>query len=466
MSNFPFSPSASTAALLLLFFLSISMPTPISSNNLTTRRNLHSFNSKEDLDDSPIPKSISPTKKKPVLDFPEPKNKTKSFKPKATNSTSSSSSKISIILSVDTTTPTKSKLNKTVTISPAVTKNKPNKISIAGELSAISISKFKLNKTSSAAKKNVTKSNLNKIALLKSNSTKTQQFKSLNPTPKIQKKLDAKDPPPSKPQSNTKLKPLASPENWLDDADSTGAGEDGDDLISDFRDLPSRLHSTLFPDLEKLSTTSKLYLSKTHREIAAGVKPFVGNKYAPSIASATSSALLLLPLLLVTALFRHLLRTGSSASLHRALLFVQAYLAIYFATLSLTAVMTGLEPLRFFYAASPAAYAWTQAVQTFGYVVYLVAQLIALVVAFSAGEEEHKTGKMVGLAQMLLGLSVGMHYYITVFHRAVTGEAPRANWKVHGIYAACFIVICGLGRAERRKKAYLHGVGGDDSKKS
>jgi hypothetical protein len=52
--------------------------------------------------------------------------------------------------------------------------------------------------------------------------------------------------------------------------------------------------------------------------------------------------------------------------LHRALLLAQVYLAIYFATLALAVAATGLEPLRFFRAASPAAYAWSQAAQSLG----------------------------------------------------------------------------------------------------
>jgi hypothetical protein len=50
---------------------------------------------------------------------------------------------------------------------------------------------------------------------------------------------------------------------------------------------------------------------------------------------------------------------------------VQAYLAFYFATLALTATV-GLEPLRFVHVASPAAYAWTQASQSLGFMAYLV----------------------------------------------------------------------------------------------
>ncbi|PKA58055.1 hypothetical protein AXF42_Ash019281 [Apostasia shenzhenica] len=482
MSSLYHSPTAAALATFLLF-ASLSLTTPIYTHNslqLRSRRSLLSLGEDDDLDSS-ISKSKLPPKKKSVSEYPDTSDKPKTLKTKKTNSTSSSSSP------VISTSASKTKLNKTLSSAAAAaadavsklnrtltgTKSKLNKTTTALAIKA------KLNKTIITAKNTTTKlpklmkplkSNSTKISpksdsskTVKSDSPEIQRPKSLKSVPVTQKKLDEKDPPTSKANPVPKPKPKPSPASWLDETDVIG---DEDDIISEFRDLPSRLHSALVPDLEKLSTTSKLYLSKTHREIAAGVKPFVGKKYAPSIASAASAALIVLPLVLVTALFRHLIRIGSSASLQRALLFVQAYLAIYFATLSLTAVVTGLEPLRFFYAASPSAYAWTQAVQTFGYVVYLVAQLIAMVVAFSAGEGKGAAGKAVVLAQMLLGLAVGMHYYITVFHRAVAGEQPRANWQVHGVYAACFLVICALGRAERRKKAYWQNDRGDDGKKS
>ncbi|KAL5679612.1 hypothetical protein ACJX0J_005997, partial [Zea mays] len=106
------------------------------------------------------------------------------------------------------------------------------------------------------------------------------------------------------------------------------AEEGTDDLISEFWDLPSRLQETLMPDL-----------------IADGVRPILGGRWAAVAASATSVAvLLLLPLFMLIALVR---RMGPYLSLlHRALLMAQAYLAIYFATLALTAAATGLEPLR------------------------------------------------------------------------------------------------------------------------
>ncbi|XP_039125982.1 uncharacterized protein LOC120262014 [Dioscorea cayenensis subsp. rotundata] len=270
-----------------------------------------------------------------------------------------------------------------------------------------------------------------------SNSTKTQPKSTPNPTKKPQSK---------QPKLDQSL-------SWLEDE------TDGQDFMTEFRDLPSRL----IPDLEKISTTSQAYLRKYNKEIEHNIRPFVGPKYAPTIASISSFLFLILPLLLATVLFRHL---KGYLSIQRVLIFIQAYLAIYFATLSLTATVTGLEPLRFFYASAPETYAWTQAVQTLGYVLYLIVQLINLVVVFSSPANEFTAGaRALGLAQMLVGLAVGLHYYVSVFHRAVTGEPPRANWKVHGIYALCFLVICAFARAERRKKAYLQD-GGDNGKKS
>ncbi|CAO2201699.1 unnamed protein product [Urochloa humidicola] len=246
---------------------------------------------------------------------------------------------------------------------------------------------------------------------------------------------------------------------FAEEAEGTG------DLISEFRGLPARLQETLMPDLARLSHHSKAYLTAANAGIADGVRPILGGRWAAAAATAASIALLLLPLFMLTALVR---RMGPYLPfLHRALLLAQAYLAIYFATLALAAAATGLEPLRFFHAASPAAYAWTQAAQSLGFMGYLVLQMVDLVAVFSGAacpEEESGGGggadaaRALGLAQMVVGLAVGLHYYAAVFHRAAAGEAPRANWRVYAVYAACFVVVCACARAERRKKAYLAGA--------
>uniref|UniRef100_A0A804LNJ1 Uncharacterized protein n=1 Tax=Zea mays TaxID=4577 RepID=A0A804LNJ1_MAIZE len=110
----------------------------------------------------------------------------------------------------------------------------------------------------------------------------------------------------------------------------------------------------------------------------------------------------------------------------------ESYLAIYFATLALTTAATWLEPLRFVHAASPAAYAWTQAAQSLSFMAYLVLHMVDLVAVFSgtASPEDDDNGdiaKALGLAQMVVGLAAGVHYYDVVFHRAAIGAAPRAN---------------------------------------
>lgn len=73
--------------------------------------------------------------------------------------------------------------------------------------------------------------------------------------------------------------------------------------------------------------------------------------------------------------------------------------------------------------------------------------------------------KVLGFVQTIVGFGIGLHYYVSVFHRAVLHQPPKTNWKIHGIYAACFLVICLLANAERRKKAYLE-EGGEEGKKS
>lgn len=75
------------------------------------------------------------------------------------------------------------------------------------------------------------------------------------------------------------------------------------------------------------------------------------------------------------------------------------------------------------------------------------------------------SSRMLGLGQTFVGFAVGLHYYMTVFHRAVLHQPPKTSWKVHAIYATCFLFICLLARAERRKKAYL-AEGGEEGKTS
>ena len=102
--------------------------------------------------------------------------------------------------------------------------------------------------------------------------------------------------------------------------------------------------------------------------------------------------------------------------------------------------------------------------QSLGYVVYLVLQLVDLLAVFSSSASEGS--RALALAQMLVGVAVGLHYYAAVFHRAVMGEPPRANWHVHGVYSMCFMLICACARAERRKKAYVGIEGTEEWKKS
>ncbi|KAK1314564.1 hypothetical protein QJS10_CPA06g02050 [Acorus calamus] len=237
--------------------------------------------------------------------------------------------------------------------------------------------------------------------------------------------------------------------------------DDEDDLLSEFRDLPSKFHETLLPDLEKISTTSKAYLTRANLEMTNNFKPIVGNKYAPTIASLTSCVFLIMPLLLLSLAFH---RIKTYLSLSKILLFIQAYLAIYFGILSVTSFVTCLEPLKLFYATSPTSYFYTQVFQMGGYVLVLLMQVVNLIVVFST-VEIGLGSKALGLAQVFVGFSVGLHYYAAVFHRAVKREAPRTNWRIHAVYSVCFLVICAFARVDRRKKAYVQ-EGGEDGKKS
>ncbi|KAF1892324.1 hypothetical protein Lal_00010789 [Lupinus albus] len=73
--------------------------------------------------------------------------------------------------------------------------------------------------------------------------------------------------------------------------------------------------------------------------------------------------------------------------------------------------------------------------------------------------------RFLGLAQTFVGFSIGLHYYVMVFHRVVLRQSPKTNWKMHGIYATCFFLISFLANADRRKKSYLE-EGGEEGKKN
>ncbi|TQE14111.1 hypothetical protein C1H46_000030 [Malus baccata] len=386
-----------------------------------------------------------------------------------------------------TTTTTKSSKNQTKLIKPTLSSSK-NKTKLIKPTLSSSKNQTKLLKPNLSSSKNQTKilkstthSNSN------SNSTKNVQLEKLNPTSKPSdstkptsnySKKTSNSIKPSSPKNQTS-KPTTPKQshNLVDKKKTTDTKrptqqkpkkpiepswidqEYDTDFVSDFTGLPGKFQQSLIPDLERISTTSKNYLTKANKQMTNQFKPIVGNKYAATIASAVSCAFLLIPLLLVSLLFN---RIKAYFSLQKLLIFVQVYLSIYFSILCLSALVTGLEPLKFFYATSQSTYVCLQVLQTLGYVLYLLLLLMYLVLVFST--DSGLGSKVLGLAQTFVGFAVGLHYYMSVFHRAVLKQPPKTNWKVHGIYATCFLVICLFATAERRKKAYLE-EGGEEGKK-
>ncbi|KAI4330170.1 hypothetical protein MLD38_028473 [Melastoma candidum] len=235
-------------------------------------------------------------------------------------------------------------------------------------------------------------------------------------------------------------------------------GEDEDDLVAQFRDLPAQFHRTLLPDLERISAASKAYVGKANERIAKNFRPYVGKRYASTAAAAASFTFVVVPLIIVSLIVRHM---KDHLSVQRTAVFVQIYLAVYFSILCVSALLTGVEPLRFFDATAHSTYAFLQVVQMVGYMLYLVLLFLYLVRAFTW--DIGLNSKLLVLAQVVVGYAIGIHYYVMVFHRAVSHQQPKTSWKVHGVYAACFTVVCCLARAaEHRKKAYLEGEGEGD----
>ncbi|RYQ83349.1 hypothetical protein Ahy_B10g101992 isoform D [Arachis hypogaea] len=320
----------------------------------------------------------------------------------------------------------------------------------------LKIKKKKLNSTSkSSASLYLSSPTKESLDPLKSSSSKNKTTKTTGTT-KINPD-QIQNPKKSSSNKTKKQSQASNNDDWVFDQEEN----QNDELaLSDFKDLPIKFQQTLLPDLERISTTSKLYITKANKEITKGFKPYVGNKYAPTIATLLSCAFVLIPLLLVSLLFN---KIKTYFSLQKLLIFIQAYLSIYFFILCLSSIVTGLEPLRFFYATSRSTYVCLQVLQTLAYVFYLLLLVMYLVLVFST--DCGLGSRLLGLAQTFVGFSVGLHYYMTVFHRVVLRQAPRTNWKVHGIYATCFFLICLVARAETRKKTYLE-EGGEEGKEN
>ncbi|KAL1190332.1 hypothetical protein V5N11_016716 [Cardamine amara subsp. amara] len=361
------------------------------------------------------------------------KNQTKLIKPISSSSTKNQTklAKTSIGMSSHKLNSTKSSSNTTKTSSELKKLNSGTK-SITSSIKKSA----DLSKSSSSKNKTTTKSPSSKLSSPPLSEKKTQSSQK-SPKPVTKSKQPEKE-----------IKPF-----WLDD-------EEDEDFVSEFRDLPTKFQRSLMPDLERISTTSKNYINKANKEITKNFKPYFGNKYAPTIASVVSFVFILVPLLLVSLIFN---RFKAYFSLQKILIFIQIYLSIYFSILCLSSLVTGIEPLKFLYATSSSTYVCLQILQTLGYVFYLLLLLMYLVLVFST---ECGLGlKVLGLAQTFVGFAVGLHYYVAVFHRVVLRQPPKTNWKIHGVYATCFLLICLLSSAERRKKEYLE-ESGDEGKKN
>lgn len=387
---------------------------------------------------------------------------------------SNSSFKNQTKLSKPTTLSTKNQTNKLIKTSLStknqtkITKSSNSTKATLTSLSKIKLEKLnstsklkKLNSTSQLKKLNSTSKSYNSTKSTSSFTKKTSDLlklgspknKTTKPVSKKETQIlqtDSESKKQNKPaQINTKPKQPS----WLDQ-------EMEDDLVAEFRNLPSKFQQTLLPDLERISITSKNYLNKANKEMTKGFKPIVGNKYASTIATIVSFVFITVPLLLVSLIFN---RFKAYFSIQKIVIFIQIYLSIYFSILCLSSIVTGLEPLRFFYATSQSTYVCLMVLQTLGYVLYLLLLLMYLILVFST--DSGMGSKLLGLGQTFVGFAIGLHFYVAVFHRVVLHQPPKTTWKVHAIYATCFLVICLFAKFDRRKKAYLE-EGGEEGKKN
>ncbi|KAL3622082.1 hypothetical protein CASFOL_034278 [Castilleja foliolosa] len=392
-----------------------------------------------------------------LLELEENEDESITIKKSTTSSTKNTNKNNKTKLIKPTPNPTsknQTKLIKTTT-NDTSSKNQTKPIKISSDSSSSKTNKTKLIKTSSLEstrsqirKLNSTSKSSNSTSLFPKKSSDLPKNKTTKPNTNKDKKAQFE---------TTQIKTKAKNQPFLIGEEDD---DDDDDLVAEFRDLPSKFQETIYPDFEKISKTSQNYLTKYNKEFTKGFKPYVGNKYASTFASFVSFAFILIPLIIVSLIFS---KIKAYFSLQKLLIFIQVYLAIYFTILCFSSLATGLEPLKFFYSTSRSTYVCVQVLQTLAYVLYLLILLMYLILVFST--ETGLATKMLGLGQTFVGFAVGLHYYMTVFRRAVLNQPPKSSWKVHGLYATCFVVICLLGRVDRRKKAYLV-EGGEEGKKS
>lgn len=252
-----------------------------------------------------------------------------------------------------------------------------------------------------------------------------------------------------------------------------GQGQDRDpstddyDIMQELADLPTKFQETagkvadhLRPDVLKWTDTSKVYFNLANQQITESFSPLIGKQYAPFLASMISYAMLLLPLIIVIMLFEHI---RALLSLQKVLLFVNIYLAAYFATLCLASLIIGLEPMSFFYQNSLSSYLSLQLLQALGYVVYLVLQTANII---NSCAFDTLIGKLTAVLQWIVALLIGFHYYVTVFHPAVRSKPPHTNWKIYSIYSAAFFILCLFARIRWVKKQYISSGNDITNKKS
>lgn len=228
------------------------------------------------------------------------------------------------------------------------------------------------------------------------------------------------------------------------------------DFINEIADLPSKFQDTaekvadrLMPEFHKFSNKSKIYFSRANEGIADGFRPIVGHQYAPFVASVLSYIFVLLPLILVVVSFDQI---RTYFPLQRLILFANIYLAAYFATLMVASFVIGMEPMLFFFRNSLSGYIYLELLEALGYILYLLLQCLNLIVSFSNGPT---SAKLVAFLQSGVSIFIGLHYYVTVFHRAMAQKAPHTSWKIHGAYTIAFFVLCLFSKIKHGKKEYV-----------
>eukprot|EP00899_Mesostigma_viride_P024004 jgi/Mesvir1/4789/Mv11089-RA.1 len=219
----------------------------------------------------------------------------------------------------------------------------------------------------------------------------------------------------------------------------------GEHMDVTFDAVVAKTRKHVAPHVGRLARSGYEVAAKTHKGIQDTVSHYVGPEHTPLVSTVVSYVALLTPLLVSLLI---ILRIRAMFSIQKVVLFANLYLTAYCATLVLTTCLIGVEPLATLQRSSESNYVVVQLVEAFGYILYMLMQLINLGIMSSSG----CCTRFAAVLQICLASGVGLHYYLNVWQPAMLDLPPSVSWQMYGGYALVFLACCFMSRVRAVSK--------------